>query len=358
MRALLYHAPHDVRLGETAEPRLLDDRDAIVEVEVAGLCGSDLHVWHGRETGLDAGTVMGHEFAGRVLAAGPLAAWKPGDRVVAPFSTSCGQCFYCREGLTARCDRGALFGWVEKGRGLHGGQAERVRVPLADSTLMPAPAGVPLAVALLLGDVLSTGWHSAKAAAVRHDRAVAVLGLGPVGLCAVLAALEQRAERVLAFDTVPERLAFAASLGAEVHALAGAGPAEVRDRALAAVRVATEGRGVDAVLECVGSPAASRLAFDLARPGGVISAVGVHHEAAFPFSPVEAYDKNLTYRIGRCPARAYDVELTPVVAKHASALAKLVTHRVPLEQGAEMYRLFDEKRDGVLKVVFEVVASA
>ena len=115
---------------------------------------------------------------------------------------------------------------------------------------------------------------------------------------------------------------------------------------------------MDAVLECVGSPAASRLAFDLARPGGVISAVGVHHEAAFPFSPVEAYDKNLTYRIGRCPARAYDVELTPVVAKHASALAKLVTHRVPLEQGAEMYRLFDEKRDGVLKVVFEVVASA
>ena len=354
MRAILYHAPHDVRFGDTAEPRLLHERDAIVGVEVAGLCGSDLHVWHGRETGLDAGTVMGHEFAGRVIEAGPLAAWKPGDRVVAPFSTSCGQCFFCREGLTARCDKGRLFGWVEKGVGLHGGQAERVRVPLADSTLMPAPQGVALEVALLIGDVLATGWHAAKSAAVRHDRAVAVLGLGPVGLCAVLAALEQGAQRVLAFDAVPERLAFAAGLGAEVHALAGGKPEEVRDRALSAVRVATEGRGVDAVLECVGSEGASRLAFDLVRPGGVISAVGVHHEATFPFSPVESYDKNLTYRIGRCPARAYDVDLTPVVAKHAAVLAKLITHRVPLERGPEMYRLFDGKKDGVLKVVFEV----
>ena len=351
MRAILYHAPHDVRFGESPEPVLEDERDAIVRVEVAGLCGSDLHVWHGRETGLDVGTIMGHEFAGTVVQAGRDAAWRTGDRVVAPFSTSCGTCFFCLEGLTARCEKGRLFGWVEGGVGLHGGQAERVRVPLADATLMPAPADVPLEVALLLGDVMATGWHAAKAATVLHDRAVAVLGLGPVGLCAVIAAIEQRAQRVLAFDTVPERLAFAATLGAEVHALTG-GPEESRDRARAAVRVATLGRGVDAVLECVGSPAATRLAFDLVRAGGVISAVGVHHEAAFPFSPLEAYDRNLTYRIGRCPARAYDVELVPVLAKHAATLAKLITHRVPLEQGPEMYRTFDEKRDGVMKVVF------
>jgi len=351
MRAILFHAPHDVRFGETPDPRVEDQRDAIVRVEVAGLCGSDLHVWHGRETGLDVGTVMGHEFAGTVVAAGRDAAWRVGDRVVAPFSTSCGSCFFCLEGLTARCERGRLFGWVEQGVGLHGGQAELVRVPLADATLIPAPREVPLEVALLLGDVLATGWHAAKAAAVLHDRAVAVLGLGPVGLCAVLAAIEQRAQRVLAFDSVPERLAFAAGLGAEVHALAG-GADETRDRALAAVRVATLGRGVDAVLECVGSPAATRLAFDLVRAGGVISAVGVHHETTFPFSPLEAYDRNLTYRIGRCPARAYDVELAPVIARHAGTLARLITHRVPLERGPEMYRVFDEKRDGVMKVVF------
>ena len=358
MRAILFHAPRDVRCGTTSDPRLLDDRDCVVRVEVAGLCGSDLHVWHGRETGLDAGTVMGHEFVGTVVEAGREASWRPGDRVVAPFSTSCGACFFCREGLTARCEKGRLFGWVQDGEGLHGGQAEFVRVPLADATLMPAPEGVPNEVALLLGDVMATGWHAAKAAAVRHDRAVAVLGLGPVGLCAVLAAIEQRAQRVLAFDAVPERLAFAAELGAEVHALGTGDAGAIRARAVAAVKVVTEGRGVDAVLECVGSPAATRLAFDLVRPGGTISAVGVHHEAGFAFSPVEAYDRNLTYRIGRCPARAYDVELAPVVARRAATLARLVTHRVPLERGPEMYRLFDEKRDGVLKVVFVPGSSA
>lgn len=345
MRAILYHAPHDVRFGGAPEPAILDPRDAIVAVEAAGLCGSDLHVWHGREVGLDRGTVMGHEFAGRVVEAGREAAWKVGDRVVAPFTTSCGSCFFCHEGLTARCARGQLFGWVQNAAGLHGGQAERVRVPLADSTLMPAPEGVPIEVALLLADVLATGWHAARVAAVRHDRAVAVLGLGPVGLCAVLSAIEQRAERVLAFDTVPERRAFAASLGAEVFDIGAAA-------ALEAVRAATDGRGADAVLECVGSPAATRLAFDLVRAGGVISAVGVHHESGFAFSPAEAYDRNLTYRIGRCPARAYDVDLAPVVTKHAATLARLITHRVPLERGPEMYRLFDEKREGVLKVVF------
>ncbi len=345
MRAILFQAPHDVRLGDAPEPRLEHPHDAIVRVEVAGLCGSDLHVWHGRETGLDPGTVMGHEFAGTVLEAGPDAEWSPGDRVVAPFSTSCGHCFFCLDGLTARCERGQLFGWVRGGAGLHGGQAERVRVPLADTTLIPAPDDVPLEVALLMGDVLATGWHAARKAYLMHGQVAVVLGLGPVGLCAVLAARERGAARVLAFDGVPERRAFAESLGAEAHDPAAG--------ARAAVEAATAGRGADAVLECVGSPAASRLAFELVRAGGMISAVGVHHEAGFAFSPVEAYDRNLTYRIGRCPARAYAEELTPVVHAHAAALARLVTHRVPLDRAPEMYRRFDEKRDGVLKVVFQ-----
>lgn len=344
MRALLFHGPGDIRFGEAPDPRLQDDRDAIVEVEAAGLCGSDLHVWHGRETGLDVGTVMGHEFAGRVIEAGPEADWRAGDRVVAPFTTSCGECFYCLEGLTARCVHGRLFGWVQDGQGLHGGQAARVRVPLADTTLMAIPEGVPVEVALLMGDVLSTGWHAARRATLNHGHVVAVLGLGPVGLCAVLAARERGVARVLAFDGVPERRAFAKELGAEVH--------EVGDGAVPAMRAATGGRGADAVLECVGSPAATRLAFDLVRPGGTISAVGVHHEAGFAFSPAEAYDRNLTYRIGRNPARAYAVELAPVVQRHAATLARLITHRVPLERGPEMYRVFDEKRDGCLKVVF------
>jgi threonine dehydrogenase-like Zn-dependent dehydrogenase len=123
---------------------------------------------------------------------------------------------------------------------------------------------------------------------------------------------------------------------------------------VALARDATQGRGVDAVLECVGSPTSTRAAFELVRPGGVISAVGVHHEATFPFSPLEAYDRNLTYAIGRCPARAYADLLVEVARRHALTLALLVTHRVPLERGPEMYRVFDEKRDGCLKVVFAV----
>ena len=157
MRALLYHAPHDVRLGAAAQPRLAGDGDVIVRVEVAGLCGSDLHVWHGRESGLDPGTVMGHEFAGAVVEAGRGSSWRVGDRVVAPFSTSCGACFFCLEGLTSRCVHGQLFGWVKDGVGLQGGQAEFVRVPMADATLIPAPEDLPLEVALLFGDVLATG---------------------------------------------------------------------------------------------------------------------------------------------------------------------------------------------------------
>lgn len=344
MRALLFHAPHDVRAGETPEPRLEGPRDAIVEVDVAGLCGSDLHVWHGRETGIDPGTVMGHEFAGRVIEAGPDARWRPGDRVVAPFTTNCGACFFCRKGLTARCESGALFGWVQNGQGLHGGQAERVRVPLADTTLMPVPDDLPFEVALLTGDVLSTGWHAARMAHVGPGDTIAVLGLGPVGLCAVIAAREQAPARVLAFDGIEARRTFAEELGAEPH--------DVGPGAIEAVRAATEGRGVDAVLECVGSPASTRLAYELVRAGGTISAVGVHHEAGFAYSPVEAYDRNLSYHIGRNPARAYADELVPVVRRQAVALARLITHRVPLERGAEMYGVFDRKEDGCIKVVF------
>ncbi len=137
MRAVTFRGVESVRVDDVPEPALLDARDAIVAVEVAGVCGSDLHVYHGREVGLDVGTVLGHELAGRVIALGDgVTGLSVGDRVVSPFSTSCGACFYCLRGHTCRCERGQLRGWVEGGRGLHGAQAERVRVPLADATLV------------------------------------------------------------------------------------------------------------------------------------------------------------------------------------------------------------------------------
>jgi len=267
-----------------------------------------------------------------------------GTRVACPFTTSCGRCFYCTRGLTGRCPEGQLLGWVEKGRGLQGAQAERVRVPLADSTLVALPDGVSDEAGVLLGDVLPTGWYCAELAGVSASGTYAVIGCGPVGLMAILACRERGAGRVVAIDRVAARLERARALGAETLDPADGSPVE-------AVREITEGRGADAVLEVVGSPEATRLAVDLVRPGGVMASVGVHTEERFAFSPVEAYDKNLTYRSGRCPARHYMEGLLPLMDRLGESVASLVSHRMPLASGPAGYALFDAKDDGCAKVV-------
>jgi len=344
VKALTYHAPFDFRCERVPEPGLLAPEDALVRVELAAICGSDLHVWHGRERGLDPGTVMGHEFLGGVVETGEaVTRFRRGDRVVSPFTTSCGACYYCELGLTARCLRGELFGWVERGKGLHGGQAELIRVPLADTTLVRLPETLASEAALLLGDVLATGYHCAVLAGIAPGTVCAVLGCGPVGLLAVLAARELGAERIFALDSVPARLAWAGRFGATPVALSQGDP-------VASLREATSGRGVDAVLEAVGTPEASGLAFELVRAGGTIAAVGVHHEAGFPFSPGQAYDKNLTYRIGRCPARHYMERLLPLASQREAELRGLFTHTVGLDAAPDAYRMFAERRDGGVKV--------
>ncbi len=342
MRALVYRGVESLAFETVPDPAIAAPGDAIVRVEAAGVCGSDLHVWHGRETP-DAGTVMGHELAGEVVEAGPgVRGLARGDRVVAPFTTSCGDCFYCRSGLTARCERGQLFGWVEAGRGLHGAQAEYVRVPLAATTLVRVPEGVPAALALLAGDVLATGFYGAERAGAGPGTAVAVVGCGAVGLCAAIAARDLGAERVFAIDPVAERRALAGRFGAE-----GLDPGEAGE----AIRAATGGRGADAAVEAVGTPAATRLAADLVRPGGTIAALGVHHEPALAISPAEAYDKNLTYRAGRCPARHYLPRLLELLAAGRIDLEPLISHRLPLERGAEVYALFAARGGGCTKAV-------
>ncbi|HTL04591.1 MAG TPA: alcohol dehydrogenase family protein [Gemmatimonadales bacterium] len=344
MNAITYHAPGDLRVEQVPDPTLQEPTDALVAVELAAICGSDLHVWHGRETGLDPGTVMGHEFVGRVVATGSaVSRFRTGQRVVSPFTTSCGACFYCRLGLTARCERGQLFGWVERGRGLHGGQAALVRVPLADSTLFALPAELPAQAGILLGDVLATGHHCARLAEAGPGSSCAVIGCGPVGLMAILAARELGAEPVFALDQVAGRLAHAARLGA-VPLDPSSGDAVDR------IRQATGGHGADAALEAVGSPEAGKLAFELVRPGGIVAVVGVHHEAGFAFSPAQAYDKNLTYRIGRCPARSYMEGLLPLALRRAADLGELFTDLVPLERGPEAYRRFADRAAGCIKV--------
>lgn len=348
MKALVFEGVGRISHATVPDPEIREAGDVIVRVEAAAVCGSDLHVYRGLEAGLDAGTVMGHEFAGEVVAVGTsVTRFRPGDRVASPFTTSCGECFYCREGLTARCLQGQLFGWVEKGRGLHGVQAELVRVPLADSTLVLVPEGTPAETALFAGDILATGWFGAESAGAGPGRTVAVVGCGPVGLMAVLASRELGAERVFALDALPERLSLAERWGAEPVDVRGSR----RGEAAAAIREATDGRGVDAVVEAVGSPEATRLAFDLVRPGGAIGAVGVHTESHLAIAPGEAYDKNLTYRAGRAPARAYMERLLPLIRAGRYDLAALISHRLPLAEGPRGYDLFDRKLEGCTKVV-------
>lgn len=348
MKALTFQGKEDIRYATVADPTLLDPRDVIVKVKGCAICGSDLHVYHERERGIEPGTAMGHEFIGEVVETGrEVKSLRRGDMVMSPFTTSCGRCYYCLQGLTCRCIHGQLFGWVEKGAGLHGGQAEFVRVPLADSTLMVIPDGVSNEEALLLGDVLSTGFHCAEQAEIKPGGSCAVVGLGPVGLMAVIAAGELGAQKVLAVDSIPDRLRKAESLGAiPVDARTGSASQIIRE--------ATEGRGADGVLEAVGSGLAVRLAFDLVRPGGVVSSVGVCTDLHLAFSPAEAYGKNLTYRVGRCPARYLMPRLVPLVQKHKYDIASIFTHRMKLEEGAEGYALFSEKRDQCLKVWLEV----
>lgn len=345
MKALIFGGKEKIEYRTVDDPRLKSRDDVIVKVALTAICGSDLHIFHGRETGIDRGTVMGHEFAGEVVETGEnVSRIKEGDRVASPFTTSCGECFYCRQGLTARCERGQLFGWVEKGEGLHGAQAEYVRVPLADSTLMPLPDDIGYEQGLLLGDILSTGYFCTEMAEVGPGGSYMVAGCGPVGLMTIASAAERGAEDLWAVDSIDHRLKLAEEFGAKTVNLRETDPVET-------IRESSGGRGVDAAMEAVGSNEAGRLCMDVVRPGGIVSVVGVQTVENFPFSPVEAYDKNLTYRVGRCSARYYMEKLVPMARKRGKELTSIITHRLPLSEGVEGYRIFDLKEDNCVKII-------
>ena len=347
MKALTFQGKEDIQFTSLKDPEILSPTDVVVKVNLCAICGSDLHVYHEREKGIDTGTAMGHEFAGEIVEVGrDVKLLGPGDLVMSPFTTSCGQCFYCRIGLTCRCVHSQLFGWVEKGHGLHGGQAEFVRVPLADSTLVKIPEGIAMEEALLLGDILSTGFYCARQAEVKESGVYVVVGCGPVGLMAVIGAREMGAEKIFALDTVPERLAKAKEFGAiPIHALEQS-PKEI-------VGEATDGRGADGILEAVGSHQAVKTGAELVRPGGIVASVGVCTDAHLAFSPVEAYNKNLTYKIGRCPARYMMDQLIPIVREKKYDLSSIFTHRMKLSEGTLGYEIFSGRKDHCLKVLLE-----
>lgn len=244
---------------------------------------------------------MGHEFTGEVVETGAeVRTFRKGDRVVSPFTVSCGSCFYCAGGFTSRCARSQLYGSAV----LDGGQAEYVRIPLADSTLCHAPAAIDEKKLVLMADIFPTGYFAARNAfqalepqAIQNST-VLLFGCGPVGICALVSALEYQPKHLIAIDSVPSRLQLAQSLGAEPWNFQE-NERGLRDR----VKELTDGRGADVVIEVVGHSSALRMGFEMLRPWGIMSSVGVHN-GDIPWTGNEAYGKNLRLQMGRCPVRS------------------------------------------------------
>jgi threonine dehydrogenase-like Zn-dependent dehydrogenase len=347
MQALTFGGKEIIEYRTVQDPELLHPSDAIVRITMASICGSDLHVYHGLEKGLDQGTVMGHEFTGVIEEAGrDVKKFAKGARVLSPFTTSCGKCFYCRTGLTCRCEKGNLFGWVRNGHGLQGAQSPYIRVPMADSTLFPLSSDLNEKKGLLLGDVFSTGYFCADNAGIKRGAVYVVIGCGPVGLMTILAAKHLGAEKLFAIDIIPERLVKAEQFGAIPLNSSLINVKQV-------ILDNTSRRGADAVMEVVGSDKAVRLAIDLLRPGGTISSVGVHTSDNFSFSPVEAYDKNLIYKSGRCPAHFYADKLLHEQVPQRYSIEEIITHEFSLNEGVRAYEVFDKKLDNCIKAVLQ-----
>ena len=341
MRAVTFQAPGEVAVQDVPEPELQHPEDAIVAVGASGICGSDLHILHGRVP-VERGFTIGHEFVGEVIAAGPeVQRVAVGDRVLGCFHTACGTCAACIRGDYHRCLNGRTFGHGAKLGDLPGAQAQQLLVPRANLTLRRVPEGISDDVALFAGDVLGTGYHAIAHAGLRAGDTIAVLGLGPVGLCAVQAARAAGATQVFAIDTVADRLAMARRFGATPLHLTEEDPKR-------AVRSATEGMGVDVVVDAVGDPEPLALAISLARDAGVVSGIGAYAgrgEVALGL----AWLKGLTLRLGLANVIAHVDRVLAMVSAGLLDPTPLVTHHMRLEEAGEAYAMFDRRE--ALKIV-------
>ncbi|MBS0482506.1 MAG: alcohol dehydrogenase catalytic domain-containing protein [Proteobacteria bacterium] len=342
MKALRYYAARDVRYEAMDDPAPQSDRDAIVQVKACSICGSDLHIYHGHGFSEDIGFCVGHEAVGEVVETGRgVHRLKVGDTVMLPAAVGCGRCRSCLAGVVNTCEfgLGACYGLSAQ---LQGSQAEAVRVPAADMNAVPVPEGVSLDQALMMTDALATAWYGARQADIKPGSGVAVIGLGPIGLMAVDSALIMGAHVVYAIDPVPERRALAEAAGAvALHP----------DEALERIKQDTHGRKLDCVVEVVGSDATVDFALRLVRKRGTVSVIGVQQSRRFPFPLERAFAGGLTFRAGTCSVPEELPALFPLVQSGRLRPERYISHRLPLSQGAEAYRLFEAREAGALKMV-------
>jgi 2-desacetyl-2-hydroxyethyl bacteriochlorophyllide A dehydrogenase len=342
MKGLIYHGPKDIRYDTAPEPQPENIRSAIIKVSACGICGSDLHIYEGHGFSDTPGYCVGHEAVGEVVEAGSgVTRFKSGDKVMISAAVGCGQCRTCLAGKVAECElrQGRCFGLNP---GLQGVQAEYTMVPNADITLAHIPEGVSEDQALLLTDNLPTAWFGLRGADIQPGDTVAVVGCGPIGLMAVEGAFLFGAAKVYAIDLVPERRAQAESLGAI---------ALDASEAKALIEEQTKGRMCDSVVECVGADAAIQLSLQLAKNAGTVSCIGVNQTMDFKFPMALAFMKGLTFRTGTCSVPEHWPDLIPLIQSGKLNPQKTITHHMALSDGAEAYRRFHAREDGVMKVV-------
>ncbi len=338
MKAVAFEGVGKVVVAEVPEPHVEDPHDAIVRVTTSAICGSDLHFLHGKAP-MEPGETIGHEAVGMVEAIGPgVERFRAGDRVVVAFDIACGHCWFCKSGQTQLCEDFRNLGAGIFGGGLGGAQAERVRIPFADTNLLRVPDGMQDERAIFVGDILTTGFYGAAVAGIRAGDTVAVVGAGPVGFFCVQAALARGAREVIALDREADRLGLAAKSGAV--------PVNIDERhAQMAVAERTGGRGADVVIEAVGHPAAFESAIDLVRRGGCVVVLGMYTSETVQAQIGVWWTRALTVRFaGICPVHAWwERAMAEVVAGRMDPLP-IISHRLTLAEAPRGYQLFDSHR--------------
>ncbi len=345
MKALVFHGVHDLRLDDVPMPELVAPDDAIVRVTLSTICGSDLHIREGYVPAVGPGTIIGHEFVGEVVAVGPMvnqARLRVGDRVAAACSVSCGNCFFCRKGVTAHCEENdslLYFGCTSE---LDGCQAEYVRIPHAMAGLYKIPNTVSDEAALFVGDILSTGYFGAENGDIENGDVVAVMGCGPVGMCALATARLYGPSILIAVDTVESRLAFALEQG-----LCDVIINPLKEDVMEKIKSLTKGRGADVTIEAAGAKGTLDLAFQTVRKAGNVSVIGF---SALPY-PIDLNDlwmRNVSLKVG-CVNTNNIHKLLMLIERGRLDLTPLITHSKPLNDILEGYDVFGNKKDGCIK---------
>ena len=388
MKALCWYGKNDVRVETVPEPKLLNPRDAIIKTTLTATCGSDLHLLHGVIPSMKQGDILGHEFMGEVIEVGKdVSDLKKADRVVVPFTIACGRCWFCEQGLTSLCDNSnpnaifadklfgyspsALFGYSHIFGGYAGGQAQYVRVPFADTACQRVPDSLSDEQVLFLSDIFPTGYMAAENCNIQPGDTIAIWGCGPVGQFAIKSAFLLGAERVIAIDSVRERLELAQSQGKAETIDYGEGDVVERlnemtggrgpDGCIDAVGMEAHGTSVDALYDYAkhavrletDRPHVLRQAIHACRKGGNLSIPGVYGGIIDKFPIGIAFAKGLTLRMGQTNVHRYMKPLLERIEKGDIDPSFVITHRYGLDCAPDAYKTFDKRENGCIKVVLQ-----